>query len=154
MPYYFLEKLEPKNGRGFPLLEDAYIEGGFRVVETLSERDSYLNDTDKKQCLKKGCVFAVQSNEKWYKYNGNNGWDEINFQPVTTTNLEGYTFDQEEPSKIWRIEHNKDTKYFTCEVMVGNQKVIVDTVVIDSNTIEIQFPYPVSGYVSIIFIKK
>ena len=62
MPIELIAELVPKNSGDFPLLDDAYIRGGFHVVATLTERNAIAANR-----RKAGMRVAVQSTDRVYK---------------------------------------------------------------------------------------
>ncbi len=144
MPILVADRFLPKNGLTFPLIEDLYLIGGFRVVETMEERDSFLSDPNKKQGLKKGAVFVVNETGVWWHYDGNNGWIKAAFKDPTGTT--GFTFQQTMASTLWTVMHNV-SQYFTVDVFVNNEIVNADIKVVNNNMFTAGFATPQTGYV-------
>lgn len=62
MPIELIARIAPKNNGDFALLEDIYLQGGFHVVPTLTDRNNITSDR-----RKYGMRVAVQSTDKVYK---------------------------------------------------------------------------------------
>ena len=79
MPIELIARIAPKNNGDFALLEDIYMQGGFHVVQTLTDRNSITLDR-----RKYGMRVAVQSNDKVYKLNADlTSWS-LDEQATTT----------------------------------------------------------------------
>ncbi len=74
-----ISKIVPKNGRDFPVVEDSYVQGGFRSLEAESDRNAIPVSS-----RKTGMIVYVRDDQKYYKLSspsndlGNNsGWEEV-----------------------------------------------------------------------------
>ena len=73
MAITLISNIEPKNAGDFSILEDIYLDGGFRVVADTTERDAITV-----QRLKTGMLVYVVDITTTYRYTGS-GWDAVNY---------------------------------------------------------------------------
>src|SRR5574343_648110 len=86
MPVEVASILVPKNGNTFPLVEDKYFKGGYRVCVDVAARDALHVD-----CLKDGMLVHTLSDSKHWRRNGA-AWTEEPFAaqgPVGPTGAQG-----------------------------------------------------------------
>lgn len=75
MAIALIDQIEPKNSGSFPILQDKYLKGGFRVVANAIERDAI---TDQRRSI--GMFVYVIAEESIYTLVGgiaNSNWEEI-----------------------------------------------------------------------------
>ena len=71
MPILLIDEIQPKNAGDFPMVQDVYFKGGFRVVADTTARDAI---TDQRKTV--GMVAHVVSDGNDYRWNGTT-WDLI-----------------------------------------------------------------------------
>lgn len=74
MAVELISEIVQKNGGAFPLLDSNNLRGGFYSVDKLTERDSIPE-----QRRKIGMLCYVKEDEKYYKLNNDNTWEEAKF---------------------------------------------------------------------------
>lgn len=107
MPIPLVSYIEPKNNGEYPILEDTYVKGGFRSVQTIIERDNiptlrrkngmqvFVIDTTTNYQLVLGTVdMDLNNNSNWVEVvsNGNNDVAIQYFNVPNNTN--GFVFKQ------------------------------------------------------------
>jgi len=104
-----IAEIEPKNSGSFALLDDKYMRGGLRVVETYDELDSIPSDR-----LKDGCLVMVTTPSKvLYVYNSTTEtWD-----PFSTGGGGG--------GSDWLCVEDGETTKLVKDVDTWTQKVVV-----------------------------
>ena len=85
MPIALASYLIPRAGNSYALLEDIYIKGGFRILQTLAERDA-IDPT----ATKVGMLVYVVDDKKTYRLLDGNVWEEkLDNGPVGPTGPKG-----------------------------------------------------------------
>lgn len=74
MAVELISEIVQKNGGAFPLLDSNNLRGGFYSVDNISERDNIPE-----QRRKTGMLCYVKEDEKYYKLNNDNTWEEAKF---------------------------------------------------------------------------
>lgn len=148
MPIQITTFLVPKYGAKWFLLEDIYLRGGFRTVKDHLERDSLHQSTRKPLML----VATQDDNAIWQLQADLITWVEFK---TTTDYYPFYTHEQLTASSIWRVEHNKLSRFFTYTLFDedGFQVVPNEVIIEDQNVIRFEFLVSIKGHVVISFAK-
>jgi hypothetical protein len=89
MPIFLIDEIQPKNAGDFPMVQDVYLKGGYRVVADTTERDAI---TDQRKTV--GMVAHVVSDGEDYRWNGTI-WDLVIYSSaVNWGDIEGLLSDQ------------------------------------------------------------
>ena len=150
MAYQIPSNLVPKSGAKWPVTEDIYIRGGFRVLATTAARDLILADTGAKQTLKVGSIIYTLDTDKLWRYTGVIGAEWIEFRPKV---VDRFTHVQESTSAVWEIVHGLNCNHFTYSIFGDDGfSFIPDRVqIVDKNTVRIFMLDPVAGHATLMF---
>lgn len=118
----------------YPTHHALYGKGGYRTVETLTDRDNLPADR-----LEEGCLVFVKSENTIYKRAGT-GWDTLVVGGDKT-----YVHVQTAPNTTWNIAHGLGKfPSVTLRDEVGNP-FLADVVYSDLNNLAVYLLQPVSG---------
>lgn len=110
MPVSVSSILVPKSGAKWPVLDDAYIKGGYRVVANLAARDALYTDSQQKLGLKIGMLVCCIDTFTTWQYVAVNTWKEFRPNP-------NYTHVQSVASENWTVAHNKNSQNCTFTII-------------------------------------
>lgn len=146
MPVYVASNLLPKSPGKWPVVEDIYIRGGFRVVADAAARDAIYTDVQTRGGLKTGQLLVTANDKRIWQYDGVGVWSELK-KSLTKT----YSFS--EPGNVWEVQHNTGSTHFTYSMFDtdGFQILPNECRVVDANTISFQFLAEIAGSVTISF---
>ena len=85
MPIELIDVIKPKNAGDFPMVEDENLQGSFRAVTTVAERDA-ITDSHRKE----GMRVRISSERRSYELSGgitNSDWVEVEVATNTETDL-------------------------------------------------------------------
>lgn len=140
-----LDTLVPANGHRWPILEDMYFKGGFRVVNDIAARDLLFTDVEFREGLKPGSLVLCFADKTLWIFLGSDLAGKPSWE-LYTPNSHVHKHRQVEPKDVWVIAHGKNTRWVVPTVTVSNRIVVPgDVIVVDDNTVHITFPFAVSG---------
>ena len=142
MPIYVSSTLQPKGGAKWPILEDVYLKGGFRVVPNIAARDLLYTNSSLKLGLKIGMIVVCADTLDWWQYIAANSWKKVT--PGTSTGQVAqnmYEFSQSVASDTWNINHMMVSRSFTYTIFdLDGKEVSADSCVIkDENNLTLSF---------------
>ena len=134
MPVAVSANLIPKSSARWPVLEDIYFRGGYRVVASLAARDNLYTDVQLRNGLKVGTLVCCADTLTVWQYVSANKWKEFKPNPC-------YTHVQSEASTTWTVAHNKGSKHCTFTILDSNGFMTAPNSVlfIDDNNLTLSF---------------
>lgn len=150
MPVNVSSFLLPRNNQQWYIVEDIYLRGGLRIVANAQARDSIHVSSKKPHML----VITADDGRIWQLQPDNQTW--ADFRPKTQY-FPFFTYDQPDAAKTWRVEHNRNTKYFNFTLFQktgesSSELVMPDAVrIVDDNVLEFDFNVPIAGHVTLTF---
>lgn len=155
MPVQVASTLIPRNSATWPVVEDTYFKGGFRVCLDTTVRDA-INSASRKQ----GMLVATLADSKiWQMEADLLTWTEFTIPGLLTLTARvaglffTFTMDTLSPSLTWDIQHNRNSTHFTLTVIsdTGKQVFPDEMEIIDNNNIRLSFLTPQSGHCTLGF---
>jgi hypothetical protein len=143
MPIQVASFLIPRNGQTWYILEDKYLKGGLRICADEAERTAIHPAS-----LKQGMLVLLISDNKLYQLTdvANSTWVEYKASAPQINPF--YTHIQSSPNDVWTVAHGKNNRHFTVNVFDDDgRSLFPDAVtIIDENTVEVRFLYPIAGH--------
>lgn len=126
--------LVPKGGAKWPVLEDVFFRGGYRVVANLAARDVMYTDSQQKGCLKVGMLVCCADTMIVWQYVAANTWKEFKPNPC-------YTHTQADASTSWAVAHNKGSRHCTFTIIDSSGFLITPDSIqfVDDNNLILSF---------------
>lgn len=153
MPVLVSSSLIPKNSAKWPVLDDAYLKGGLRVVANAAARDAIYADANAKLGLKIGMLCVTQDDLKVWQYTAAGVWTLFNTGGSTTSaGPVLYTHVQQTADTTWHVAHAKHSHYFTMSVFVNNELIVPDSCQIqDDDNLVLTFAGACVGHATFFF---
>ena len=147
MPVQVASILIPKSYAKWPILDDAYLKGGARVVANAAARDAIYADAVTRTGLKVGQLLVTADDFKVWQYKGVGVWSEFKSGPTS------YAHEQVEASDTWAVSHGLGTKFFTYTVFDGYGFQIQpgDCQIVDVDNLTLYFAMPITGHATFVF---
>lgn len=143
MPIQVASFLIPRNGQSWYILEDKYLKGGLRICADVTERTAIHPAS-----LKQGMLVLLLADNKLYQLTdvANVVW--VEYKPSAPQINPFYTHNQVTPNDVWSVNHGKSNRNFTVNVFDDEGKSLFpDSItIIDENTVEVRFLYPIAGH--------
>lgn len=146
MPISVSSMIAPKNSAKWPVLDDSYIRGGFRVVASVAARDAIYADSNAKLGLKIGMLILTADTAKLWRYSAVNTWTEYKASSL-------FTYTQSIADTTWLVNHNMGSTRLTFTVWseTGTWVQPDSCTIIDKDNLSLTFMAAQSGSATFAF---